>query len=72
MCDLILKPGETVVSYSAGGAGYGPPRERPVDQVRDDVTEGWISREKAAEIYRVALTEVGEIDDAATERLRSG
>ncbi len=72
MCDLILKPGETVVSYSAGGAGYGPPRERSVDQVRHDVTEGWISREKAAEVYRVAITEAGEIDDPATERFRSG
>ena len=68
-CDLILKPGETVVSYCSGGAGYGAPRERPLAQVRYDVAEGWVSRGKAAEIYGVVIADDGEVDRAATRRL---
>ena len=35
----------------SGGAGYGPPRERDPNAVRDDVRNGYISAEIAAEIY---------------------
>ncbi|MEE9257770.1 MAG: hydantoinase B/oxoprolinase family protein [bacterium] len=64
--DIILKPEETVVSYCTGGGGYGPPIERPAAQVKYDVDEGWISKERAREIYGVVLNEDGSVDEAAT------
>jgi hypothetical protein len=35
------------------------------------VTEGWITRERAADVYRVALREDHSIDDAMTANLRN-
>lgn len=70
--DIILKPGEKIVSYSSGGGGYGPPVERPAAQVKYDVDEGWISKERAFEVYGVVLMEDGAVDEAATvERRKS-
>lgn len=67
---IELADGETIVSITAGGGGYGDPRTRPVDAVRADVREGWITRERAAEVYGVALSEGGDLDVVETERLR--
>ncbi len=64
--DIVLKPGEKIVSYSSGGGGYGPPVERPAAKVKFDVDEGWVSRERAHEIYGVVLREDGSVDEAAT------
>ncbi len=68
--DIVLKPGEKIVSYSAGGGGYGPPVERPAAQVRYDVEEGWISKERAREIYGLVLSEDGSVNEAATAARR--
>ncbi len=68
--DVILKPGERIASYSSGGGGYGPPIERPAAQVRSDVEEGWITKERAEEIYGVVLDGKGDVDEAATARRR--
>jgi N-methylhydantoinase B len=48
---VSLSPGETIVSVSAAGGGYGPPRERAAEMVRHDVAEGWISPERARDVY---------------------
>ena len=50
---VVLEPGETIVSMSSGGGGYGPPRERDAERVRHDVGEGWISAERARDVYGV-------------------
>lgn len=68
--DIILQPGENIVSYSAGGGGYGSPKSRPVDKVKYDVDEGWISRKRAKDVYGVALTSSGAVDEKTTKRLR--
>lgn len=68
--DVILGPGETIVSYSAGGGGYGPPYERPVEKVKYDVEEGWITKERAYVVYGVGFDESGGIDQAATAARR--
>jgi len=39
---LTVQPGETIVSYSSGGAGYGPPYERLGESVKEDVSEGYV------------------------------
>lgn len=67
---IELQDGETIVSITAGGGGYGDPRSRPVDVVRSDVREGWISRERASDVYGVVLSDSGEVDTAETERRR--
>ena len=69
-CDVILQPGETIVSYSAGGGGYGPPYERPLDKVKHDVKEGWITKERAKDLYGVVFDEKGNIDEVATAECR--
>ncbi len=70
--DIILQPGETIVSYSSGGGGYGPPCERPMGKVKHDVEEGWITRERAKEVYGVVIDKTGNIDkDATAERRRA-
>jgi N-methylhydantoinase B len=67
-----LAEGETIVSVTAAGGGYGPPTDRDAGRVRDDVVEGWISRERAHAVYRVALTPELELDEAGTAALRVG
>jgi N-methylhydantoinase B len=66
-----LREGESIVSVSCGGAGYGPPAEREPGRVAADVREGLLTTGRAREVYRVALDATGEVDAAATARLRS-
>ena len=51
----VLKEGESIISYTPGGGGYGPPRERDPALVAKDVREGWVGVERARDLYRVAL-----------------
>ena len=72
-----LQAGEYIVSLSAGGGGYGHPRQRPAQAVFTDVVEGYISIRRAHEIYGVALTgdpakvETLQVDETATVALRA-
>lgn len=66
-----LADGEVMVSVCCGGGGYGPPHERAPDAVATDVAEGLVSRERARDVYRVALAEDGRPDAEATARLRA-
>jgi len=66
-----LEDGERIISVSCGGGGYGPPMQRESALVRRDVIEGWISRERAADVYGVVLTEASEIDAKATAAKRA-
>ena len=67
---VTLLPGERIVSYSAGGGGYGSPRQRAAELVQRDVAEHWISRARAESVYGVKLTGAGQIDARATRALR--
>lgn len=69
--NIILQPGERVASYSAGGGGYGPPHERPMEKVKYDVEEGWITTERARDVYGVLFRADGQIDEAATAKRRT-
>src|SRR5262249_26529173 len=65
-----LKPGDAFKIRSGGGGGYGNPLERPTEQVRDDVRQGYVTAKSAAELYAVVLDpQTFEVDAAATERL---
>jgi N-methylhydantoinase B len=50
---VVIQPCETIVAYCCGGGGYGEPCDRAIERVREDVAEGWISAERARELYGV-------------------
>ena len=57
---------------SGGGGGYGSPFDRKAEDVREDVYQGYVSVQAAAELYGVVVDPVTyEIDQAATEQRRS-
>jgi N-methylhydantoinase B len=73
---VTLEPGEFVVSHSAGGGGYGHPFEREPERVLHDLSEGWITTERARSVYGVVTTGDAEsdtltIDGSATQALRA-
>jgi N-methylhydantoinase B len=68
---VVLEPGETIVSLTAGGGGYGSPNERDPDRVRHDVAEGWITPQRACDVYGVVLDDTGAVDGEATQRRRA-
>jgi N-methylhydantoinase B len=61
---------EVIRLWSGGGGGYGDPLTRDPAAVARDVSAGLVSRERAAEVYGVAL-DGDEVDPAATARLRN-
>jgi N-methylhydantoinase B len=67
-----LAPDDVVSVRSPGGGGWGPPLDRDPAQVARDVRDELLTREQAAELYAVALTDDLSVDDAATGRLRRG
>lgn len=69
--NVRLKPGDAYMIRSGGGGGFGPPESRDPALVARDVREGYVSRAVALDVYRVVLTASGEVDEAATRRLRA-
>jgi N-methylhydantoinase B len=51
---------------TGGGGGYGPPSERDPERVREDVIDGYVSKEQAVERYGVVVAEDGDLDREAT------
>ncbi|HEY6197572.1 MAG TPA: hydantoinase B/oxoprolinase family protein, partial [Candidatus Binatia bacterium] len=56
--DHPLRPGDVVRLETPGGGGLGNPRERDPERVLNDVRNGYVSIEKAREIYGVAIRAV--------------
>jgi N-methylhydantoinase B len=46
-----MSAGERFLLQSAGGGGYGDPRQRDPEAVRHDIAEGYVSRDAAARDY---------------------
>jgi N-methylhydantoinase B len=66
-----VKEGDAFRLRSGGGGGYGSPLARPVDDVRNDVRQGYVSVEDAAAHYGVVIDPgTCEVDEAATRTLR--
>jgi len=66
------KRGDIFGTIASGGGGHGDPIERPVNSVRHDVRNGFVSIESARDDYGVVIDpEDYEIDIAATDALRS-
>jgi N-methylhydantoinase B len=68
-----LDDGQLVRSVTGTGGGFGDPREREPERVRDDVRDGYVTLQTAREVYGVALDpETLEVDAAGTAALRQG
>jgi N-methylhydantoinase B len=65
-----LGPGERIVGQTCGGGGYGPPHLRELARVVTDVAEGWISRERAYDVYGVRIDPDGTVVQEATAARR--
>ncbi len=67
-----LKKGDLVRIMTPGGGGWGSPFERPSEQVRDDVLDGFVSVQSARDDYGVVLADdLIAIDELATTALRA-
>jgi N-methylhydantoinase B len=49
--NITLRKGDRLIIETAGGGGYGRPRERERGLVAEDATNGLISAQEAAEVY---------------------
>lgn len=68
---LNVAPGTCISARSGGGGGYGPPWERPVEKVVNDVLDGYISPERAESEYGVRFVEgTLDVDEASTQSSR--
>ena len=69
---LPLRSGDAVLLRGGGGGGFGDPLERPVEAVREDVYQGYVSLAAARALYGVVIDAEGCIvDRAATDALRA-
>lgn len=68
---VSLEAGEMIVSRSCGGGGFGPSVERDPERVRYQVAEGFVSRDRARDVYAVALDEDGNLLVRETDELRA-
>lgn len=69
--NLSLKVGDTLRTVSPCGGGYGPADERDPQAVRADVQDDLISAQDAASDYKVVISNQSDVDEAATDELRS-
>ena len=67
---LELEEGSIVRTQTGGGGGYGEPRERDPERVRQDVIDGYVTRTGARRDYGVALKPDLSVDEALTRQLR--
>jgi N-methylhydantoinase B len=54
---LLVRRDESVTFLTAGGGGYGDPSMRDTASVNHDVELGYVSKQRASESYRMAVTE---------------
>jgi len=66
----MLSPGDYITIRSGGGGGHGDPRLRPVEQVRSDVIDGYVTPAAARSVYGVAIDDAGQVDPNQTRSLR--
>jgi N-methylhydantoinase B len=67
-----LKAGDAFMIRSGGGGGYGSPLERSLEEIEEDVRQGYVSVKAAAELYGVVVDpDTLMVDRGATEQLRA-
>jgi len=66
-----LNKGDTFTLLTGGGGGFGPPDERDLERVKNDLRQEYICKESAKKIYKVAVLKSGNVDTKATNDLRN-
>jgi N-methylhydantoinase B len=67
-----LKKDDAFLIRGGGGGGYGNPLERAIDEVAEDVRQGYVSIKAAAEHYGVVVDpDTLAVDHAASKKLRA-
>ena len=56
---FTMQPGEGFRNLSGGGGGWGDPLDRPIEMVREDVLDEYVSVEQAERVYGVKVEEDG-------------
>jgi N-methylhydantoinase B len=72
MIDFAVKAGDVLTHIQPSAGGYGPPFEREVERVMEDVRDEKLSRQSAAHDYGVVIDNHMRTDFSATSRLRAG
>ena len=67
----VIPNGQRLILEMPGGGGMGEPVARDPGKVARDVRDGVVSVEDARALYKVAVSDLGVIDEAATAALRS-
>jgi N-methylhydantoinase B len=67
---MRVRAGERFTCIGPAGGGYGDPLKRAPVRVLDDVADGLVSITAARDDYGIVLTQLGEVDEAATAVLR--
>lgn len=69
---LPITPGTLIRCFTAGGGGYGPPWERPIEAVLEDIHDGYVSRQEAEDNYGLRfLNNELEVDTTLTKLARA-
>lgn len=68
---ISVAAGDRITAIGGIGGGYGDPLQRSPDLVHEDVIDGYITREAAAEMFGVALKNDGSVDSEKTASLRA-
>jgi N-methylhydantoinase B len=67
-----LKADDAFLIRGGGGGGYGNPLERAIEEVENDVRQGYVSVKAAAELYGVVVDpDTLIVDRAATGKVRA-
>lgn len=72
-----IEPSDEFTRPSAGGGGLGDPLLRPLDEVKEDVIDGYVTIDRARKDYGVVIREIDaeicayEVDIPATEAQRA-
>jgi N-methylhydantoinase B len=66
----VVPAGDRLVVEMPGGGGFGDAVDRDPRLVADDVRNGYASAQAARDVYRVALTPDGSVDEAQTIAMR--
>ena len=66
-----FQPGESFRIETTGGGGWGDPKQRAPEKVREDVLDGYVSIDAAREHYGVVIAPgTQEVDQQETRKLR--
>jgi len=52
---FTMEPGDRFRNLSGGGGGWGNPLDRPIELVREDMLDGYVSVEQAETVYGVIV-----------------